>query len=213
MAAGIRDAANKPTASAEARISNRLWPASARSWRSSAQAAATGCSRAWRGCGLHVHWTASVSARRLLRPKSLKSEPEARGPEDHDRASRADGDAIFDFGDSGRAPGGMFGFLPLGPRPDRALQDHLAAVGFDGDAVGVELRIAAKGILDLAPDLGGSDAGLEDNQVADAPDARPAAPRPPRGRAGSSTRRFLRATASRSWRPPLCSRRNTGVRP
>src|SRR5882757_1047414 len=116
-------------------------------------------------------WTASVPARRLLRAGTLMSEPEARGPEDHDRASHADGDAIFDFGDSGRAPGGAFGFLPLGPRPDRALQDHLAAVGFDGDAVGVELRVAAKGILDLAPDLGGSHAGLEDNQVADAPDA------------------------------------------
>jgi hypothetical protein len=35
---------------------------------------------------------------------------------------------------------------------DRAMpfRDHLAAVGFDGDAVGVELRICGEGILDLA---------------------------------------------------------------
>src|ERR1700716_3624876 len=110
-------------------------------------------------------WTAR--ARSLM----IMSERDARGPEDHNRASHADGDAVFDFGDSGRPPGGAFGLLPLGPRPDRALQDHLAAVGFDGDAVGIELRVAAKGILDLAPDLGGSHAGLEDNQVADALDA------------------------------------------
>ena len=72
---------------------------------------------------------------------------------------------------SGRPPGGAFGLLALGPRADRALQDHLAAVGFDGDAVGIELGVAAKGILDLAPDLGGNHAGLEDKQVADALDA------------------------------------------
>src|ERR1700716_2143492 len=109
-------------------------------------------------------WTAR--ARSLM----IMSERDARGPEDHNRASHADGDAVFDFGDSGRPPGGAFGLLPLGPRPDRALQDHLAAVGFDGDAVGIELRVEAKGILHLAADLRGSPAGLEEHPGGDALD-------------------------------------------
>src|SRR5437773_262113 len=119
---------------------------------------------AGRGDGVDDRQRVRCAARRGLRRKGA-------GASVTGRASDTDGDAIVDLGDAGRPPGGTFGFLPLGPRADRALQGHLAAAGFDGDAVGVELRIAAKGLLDLALDLGWCHARLQHDQVADALDA------------------------------------------
>ena len=56
---------------------------------------------------------------------------------------------------------------------DRTLPLRITSlpIGFDGDALGIDLGVAAKGFLDLALDLGGHDAGLEDDQVADPLDA------------------------------------------
>jgi len=53
--------------------------------------------------------------------------------------SHSDRDVVVDLRDSGRTPGGALGFLPLGPGPDTTPEDHFATIGFDSDAVGVNL--------------------------------------------------------------------------
>src|ERR1700709_2548186 len=54
------------------------------------------------------------------------------------------------LGDAGRRPGDALGFFALDPGANGTLQYHLAAVGFDGDPVGVHLGAALERFLDLA---------------------------------------------------------------
>ena len=75
-------------------------------------------------------------------------------------SSGADCNSILNLGDARRPPSRALGLLSLGPRPNGTLQSHFAAVRLDSDAVRVDLRTAAKGLLDLALDLGRSDAGF-----------------------------------------------------
>src|ERR1700730_7618379 len=100
--------------------------------------------------------------RRFAKPGQFAAWPTISPPR---TGSHSDRDVVVDLGDSGRTPGGVLGFLPLGPGPDTALEDHFAAIGFDSDAVGVNLRAAAKGFLDLALDLRGGNAWLKGDQV------------------------------------------------
>src|ERR1700732_5538417 len=63
-------------------------------------------------------------------------------------------------------PGGSFRLLTFGPGAHRAFKDHLAVMGFDGDPVRIDFRVAAEGFFDPALDLGGRDARLDLNGVA-----------------------------------------------
>ncbi len=46
-----------------------------------------------------------------------------------------------------------FGLLTFGPAPDRTLERDLAAVGYDLDALRVDLGAADEGVLDLLLDV------------------------------------------------------------
>src|SRR3981189_2218908 len=84
---------------------------------------------------------------------------------------RTDYDPIFDVGDAGRRPRDALGFLAFDPGADGTPQDHLAAISFDGDPIGVHLGVALERVLDLALDVGGLDLGADRNHVAHALDA------------------------------------------
>src|SRR5689334_13701634 len=59
------------------------------------------------------------------------------------------GEAVLHLAHARGEPSNALGFGALGPGPDRALQDDLAAVRLDGDAVGVDLGAALERLLDL----------------------------------------------------------------
>src|ERR1700688_1982688 len=82
--------------------------------------------------------------------------------------SWTDGNSVFDLGDSGRRPGGPLGFFALSPRSHGSLENDLAPVGIDGDAIGIDLREAFDGALDLPLDVGGLDLRLE-HHIVDGP--------------------------------------------
>jgi hypothetical protein len=52
----------------------------------------------------------------------------------------------MDAGNAGRGPSHALGFFALDPGPYRAFEGNLAAVGFDDDAVGIELGVTPDGI-------------------------------------------------------------------
>src|ERR1700694_5511378 len=66
-----------------------------------------------------------------------------------------DHDPVFDLGDAGRRPGDALRFFALDPGANGTLQYHLAAMGFDGDPVGVHFGAALECFLDLAFNLRG----------------------------------------------------------
>src|SRR2546423_9515759 len=78
---------------------------------------------------------------------------------------------ILHFSDARRSPGSSLGLFAFDPRPNRPLEDDLAAARFDGDAVGIDLGIAPECFLDPPLDFGGLGARLELDQIADAFDA------------------------------------------
>src|SRR3979490_3645757 len=86
---------------------------------------------------------------------------------------RTDYDPIFDVGDAGRRPRDALGFLAFDPGANGTLQDHLAAVSFEGDPIGVHLGVALERFLDLALDVGGLDLGLDRDDGGPALDAFP----------------------------------------
>src|SRR6476660_8666298 len=83
----------------------------------------------------------------------------------------ADHNPIFDFGDAGRRPGDALRFLALDPGADGAFQYHLAAVGFDGDPIGVHLGISLECFHDLALEFRGFYLGFHRDDVGHALDA------------------------------------------
>ena len=78
---------------------------------------------------------------------------------------------ILHFSDARRSPGGSLGLFAFDPRPNRPLEDDLAAARFDGDAVGIDLGIAPECLLYLPLDFCGLGVRLELDQIADAFDA------------------------------------------
>ena len=96
----------------------------------------------------------------------------AHGESEDVGGSDADRDPIFDLGHARREPGGALGLPPLGPRP-YALPLRITSpyVRFDGDVFSVDLRVAAKRLLDLGLDLGRRDLRFKSYEVGDALDA------------------------------------------
>src|ERR1700692_471671 len=77
----------------------------------------------------------------------------------------ADHNPVFDSGDAGRRPGDALRFLALDPGANGAFQYHLAAVGFDGDPIGVHLGISLECFHDLSLELRGLHLGLDRDDV------------------------------------------------
>jgi hypothetical protein len=77
----------------------------------------------------------------------------------------------MDAGNAGRGPSHALGFFALDPGPYRAFEGNLAAVGFDDDAVGIELGVTPERLFNLILDLLWPDTGLELDHIADALDA------------------------------------------
>src|SRR5438477_11507314 len=63
-------------------------------------------------------------------------------------------DPVVDLGDAGGGPGNPLRLVALDPRPHGALEDHFAAVRFNGDAIGIYLGAAFECVHDLPLDLG-----------------------------------------------------------
>src|SRR5260221_676994 len=77
----------------------------------------------------------------------------------------------MDAGNAGRGPSHALGFFALDPGPYRAFEGNLAAVGFDDDAVGIELGVTPERLFNLILDLLWQDTGLELDHIAYALDA------------------------------------------
>src|SRR6185436_6502407 len=70
-----------------------------------------------------------------------------------------------------RRPRHTLGLLQLGPRADRAFEDHFASLGFDDNCLRVEFGVALERLLDFALDLRRLSPWLERDQIVDALDA------------------------------------------
>src|SRR5439155_18532321 len=80
---------------------------------------------------------------------------------------RTYGKPVLDLDNAGRRPGRSFGLLVFGPGPHSAVEDDHAVIGFDFDAIGVDLGAAPERLFDPALDLARRRARLHADQVAD----------------------------------------------
>src|SRR6202040_4243414 len=81
------------------------------------------------------------------------------------------GDPVFDVRDTRGRPGDALGFFALDPGSNRSLEDDLAAVRLDLDAIGIHLGVALERVLDLFLDLIWFDARPKNDRIDNAFDS------------------------------------------
>src|SRR5258706_10173188 len=128
----------------------------------------------WRSARSNRHSLRRSSRRRSHHPSPsiCRTPPECYAPTGRSsfptRAlHRCNCDAVLHLGNAGSHPRSARRLLPLRPRAHRSLERHLGAIGFDDDAIRVDLGIALEGLLDLLLHLGWGDMGLDLHEIAD----------------------------------------------